>query len=106
MTMKIDSSAYKIPKKGRGGESFIDMKKALLPLVITDKDPVNNFRQLYCVQVTRCSLLEMPTVPSAILKPVHVLSGGENIRTIIKFRKDDKGQAFLAYSSLVLQSSR
>ena len=48
MTMKIDSSACKIPKKGNGEDSFPDMKKVLLPLVITDKDPTNKDNSIVC----------------------------------------------------------
>ena len=46
--MKIDSSACKIPKKGSGGDSLAGMKKVLLPLAITDKDPVNKDNSIVC----------------------------------------------------------
>ena len=69
MTMKIESSACKIPKKN-GEDSFTDMKKALLPLVITDEDTVNKNNSIVC----KLRSIAGDANSAKCKKPVHVSS--------------------------------
>ena len=52
------------------------MKKALLPLVITDEDPINKDNSIVCEP---CSVAADAN-SAKCKKPMRVLSGGENIR--------------------------